>query len=113
MKQKEIEIIRKKAKENKENLLNGIKQPKIDENLKKIRMDKIICLENPKLVAIKHTFKKKLKKQKDQRIKDAAKEYNFPWLEKANERYKILNNSAIIESKLIKRPKSIKFSSPI
>ena len=54
MKQKEIEIIRKKAKENKENLLNGIKQPKINENLKKIRMDKIICLENPKLAAIKH-----------------------------------------------------------
>ena len=87
----------------------------INEKLKKERMDKILILENPKLVQIKDTFKEKLKNGKKKRIllkkRDPTKPSKYPWLEKSLEKLQKLNNSAILESNVIKKPKKIRYTS--
>ena len=91
------------------------RQPNINEILKKERMDNILLIENPKLVQIKDTFNQKLKKKKYKKLvlkkRDPTKPSKYPWLEKSLEKFKDLNNSAILENKLNKRPNSFRFSS--
>ena len=97
----------------------GIKRSKvhysINEKLKKERMDKILILEKPKLVQIKDTFKEKIKNSKKKRIllkpRDPNKPRKYPWLDKSLEKIKDLNNSAILESNLIKKPKGVRYMS--
>ena len=90
------------------------RQPNINEALKKERMDNILLIENPKLVQIKDTFNQKLKKKRYKKLvlkkRDPTKPSKYPWLEKSLEKYKDLNNSAYLENKLIKRPKSLRNS---
>ena len=87
----------------------------INEHLKQERLNKILVLENPKLVQIKDTFHKKLQDSRKKRIlmkkRDPTKPSKYPWLEKTLKEMQKMNNSAIIESNLIKRPKSLKYSS--
>ena len=86
----------------------------INENLKQERLNKILALENPKLVQIKDTFHKKLQNSRKKRIllkkRDPTKPSKYPWLEKSLKEMQNMNNSAIIESHLIKRPKSLRYS---
>ena len=86
----------------------------INENLKQERLNKILVLENPKLVQIKDTFHKKLQNSRKKRIllkkRDPTKPSKYPWLEKSLKEMQNMNNSAIIESHLIKRPKSLRYS---
>ena len=92
------------------------KQPAIDEILKKQRMDVIVALENPKLIQIKDTL---IKQKKNKRIKlkkrDPNKPSKYAWMSKLfrleDKNKDNLNNSAIIQNKLIKRPKSITYLS--
>ena len=85
------------------------KQPGINEALKKERMDKILALENPKLLQIKDTLiKHKKNDDKDKKKKNDA------WMSKLfrlEDKSENLNNSAIIQSNLIKKPKKIRFYS--
>ena len=86
----------------------------INENLKQERLNKILVLENPKLVQIKDTFHKKLQNSRKKRVlikkRDPNKPSKYPWLEKSLKEMKNMNNSAIIEKHLIKRPKSLRYS---
>ena len=88
-------------------------QPAINENLKKKRMDKILALENPKLLQIKDTLLKR-KKKEDEKNK---KKSDDSWMDKLfrledkNDNIDNLNNSAIIQNNLIKKPKKIRFYS--
>ena len=87
----------------------------VNEKLKKERMDKILILENPKLVQIKDTFKKKINNSRKKRIllkhRDKTKPSKYPWLDKSIEELQKLNNSAIIESNVIKKPKNVRYLS--
>jgi hypothetical protein len=87
----------------------------VNEKLKKERMDKILILENPKLVQIKDTFKKKINNSRKKRIllkpRDKTKPSKYPWLDKSIEELKKLNNSAILESNVIKKPKNVRYLS--
>ena len=119
MVEEEINKLKEKEKNRKEEIL-GLKElkvhyadkirekkrPGIDEKLKKERMDKIVALENPKLVQIKDTLVKRKKKKYVLKKRDKSKPSKLD-----DEKIKELNNSAIIESNLIKRPKRIIFSS--
>jgi len=119
MVEEEINKLKEKEKNRKEEIL-GLKElkvhyadkirekkrPGIDEKLKKERMDKIVALENPKLVQIKDTLVKRKKKKYILKKRDKSKPSKLD-----DEKIKELNNSAIIESNLIKRPKRIIFSS--
>jgi hypothetical protein len=86
----------------------------INEHLKQERLNKILVLENPKLVQIKDTFHKKLQNSRKKRVlikkRDPNKPSKYPWLEKSLKEMKNMNNSAIIEKHLIKRPKSLRYS---
>ena len=90
-------------------------QYSVNEKLKKERMDNILILENPKLVQIKDTFKKKINNSRKKRIllkhRDKTKPSKYPWLDKSIEELKKLNNSAILESKVIKKPKNVRYLS--
>ena len=87
----------------------------VNEKLKKERMDNILILENPKLVQIKDTFKKKINNSRKKRIllkhRDKTKPSKYPWLDKSIEELQKLNNSAIIESNVIKKPKNVRYLS--
>ena len=102
-KKEEIEGL-KDLKENYATNIRKTRQPTINEILKKERMDKIVALENPKLVQIKDTLLKRKKKKKIILIKREKKPGEVNGLDE-------LNRSAIIQSHLIKRPKSLRFSS--
>ena len=107
---KEEILALKQLKENYSSDIRKNKLPSVNEELKKKRMDIILEIENPKLLQIKDTLLKKKKPiiemlknddPKNQWMKDLYK------VESINDIYKNLNNSAIIEEKLIKRPKKI------
>ena len=117
--EEEINKLKEKEKNRKEEIL-GLKElrvhyadkirekkrPEIDEKLKKERMDKIVALENPKLVQIKDTLVKKKRKKYILKKRDKSKPSKLD-----DEKIKEMNNSAIIESHLIKRPNRMVFSS--
>ena len=96
----------KELKNNYATNIRKTRQPAINEILKKERMDKIVALENPKLVQIKDTLLKRKKKKKIILIKREKKPGELNGLDE-------LNKSAIIQSHLIKRPKSLRFSSSL
>ena len=84
----------------------------VDENLMKERTDRIVALKNPKLVQIKDTLNKKNKKKKILlKKRDHTKPSKYKFFDKFEETLKKLNNSAILEKHINKRPKSIKFAS--
>ena len=91
------------------------KQPEVDEKLKKERMDKIIAIDNPKLVQVKATLVNR-KKNKRKRIllkkMDPNKPSKYKYKLKLEEEYpQNLNNSMTLQNHLIKKPKKITFSS--
>ena len=93
-----------KLKNDYANTIRNDKKPSVNEKLKKERMDKIVSLENPKLVQIKETLLKR-KKRKKYILKKKEKKP-----EDLDERDEI-NKSAIIQSHLIKKPKNLRFAS--
>ena len=77
----------------------------INENLKKERIERIVAIENPNLIQIKDTLKRK---EKTNHLKLLEKEKNKPsWFDKYAKKLKKMNNSAVFEDKLIKKPKKI------
>ena len=93
-------------KELKKSYAEKVKQPSVNEKLKKERMDKIIALEKPQLVQIKDTLVKR--KYKKIILKKRTGPSKYKWLKLEDEHIKQLNNSAVIESNLIKKPKSLR-----
>ena len=87
------------------------KKYEVDEKLKKERMDRIIALENPKLVQIKDTLNRKKGKKIVLKKRDPTKPSKYKFFEEFEETLKKLNNSAELDKQIKKRPKSIKFAS--
>ena len=91
------------------------KQPEVDEKLKKERMDKIIAIDNPKLVQVKATLvnrKKNRKKRILLKKRDPSKPSKYKYQLKLEEEYpQNLNNSMTLQNHLVKKPKKINFSS--
>jgi hypothetical protein len=91
------------------------KQPEVDEKLKKERMDKIIAIDNPKLVQVKDTLVNR-NKNKRKRIllkkRDPSKPSKYKYkLKLEEENPQNLNNSMTLQNHLVKKPKKINFSS--
>ena len=90
------------------------KQPEVDEKLKKERMDKIIAIDNPKLVQVKDTLVNR-NKNKRKRIllkkRDPSKPSKYKYkLKLEEENPQNLNNSMTLQNHLVKKPKKINFS---
>ena len=75
----------------------------IDEKLKKERIERIVAIENPKLVQIKYTLKKNEKLKQSKLIEKKKPS----WFDKFEGKLKKMNNSAVFENEneLIKKPK--------
>ena len=90
------------------------KPPEVDEKLKKERMDKIIAIDNPKLVQVKDTLVNR-NKNKRKRIllkkRDPSKPSKYKYKLKLEEdKPQDLNNSMTLQNHLVKKPKKINFS---
>jgi hypothetical protein len=90
------------------------KQPEVDEKLKKERMDKIIAIDNPKLVQVKDTLVNR-NKNKRKRIllkkRDPSKPSKYKYkLKLEEENPQSLNNSMTLQNHLVKKPVKINFS---
>lgn len=91
------------------------RQPEVDEKLKKERMDKIIAIDNPKLVQVKDTLVNR-NKNKRKRIllkkRDPSKPSKYKYkLKLEEENPQSLNNSMTLQNHLVKKPVKINFSS--
>lgn len=90
------------------------RQPEVDEKLKKERMDKIIAIDNPKLVQVKDTLVNR-NKNKRKRIllkkRDPSKPSKYKYkLKLEEENPQSLNNSMTLQNHLVKKPVKINFS---
>ena len=90
------------------------KQPEVDEKLKKERMDKIIAIDNPKLVQVKDTLVNRNKNKKKRILlkkRDPSKPSKYKYKLKLEEENPLsLNNSMTLQNHLVKKPKKINFS---
>ena len=90
------------------------RQPEVDEKLKKERMDKIIAIDNRKLVQVKDTLVNR-NKNKRKRIllkkRDPSKPSKYKYkLKLEEENPQSLNNSMTLQNHLVKKPVKINFS---
>ena len=90
------------------------RQPEVDEKLKKERMDKIIAIDNPKLVQVKDTLVNR-NKNKRKRIllkkRDPSKPSKYKYkLKLEEENPQSLNHSMTLQNHLVKKPVKINFS---
>lgn len=90
------------------------RQPEVDEKLKKERMDKIIAIDNPKLVQVKDTLVNRNKNKKKRILlkkRDPTKPSKYKYkLKLEEENPQSLNNSMTLQSHLVKKPVKITFS---
>ena len=100
-----------KNKKDYSNKIKESKQPMVNEMLKKQRIDKIYELENPKLVKPKINLINYKKKRILLKKRDPSKPSKFKWQLKLEENPNDkLNNSAILNNNLIRKPKNIRLS---
>jgi len=90
------------------------RKPEIDEKLKKERMDKIIAIDNPKLVQVKDTLINRNKNRKKRILlkkRDPSKPSKYKYkLKLEEENPQSLNNSMTLQNHLVKKPVKINFS---
>ena len=90
------------------------RQPEVDEKLKKERMDKIIAIDNPKLVQVKDTLVNRNKNKRKRVLlkkRDPSKPSKYKYkLKLEEENPQSLNNSMTLQNHLVKKPVKINFS---